>query len=190
MRQRRVLEYSQFKVHGPGRGLWSQSLTIQRPSCRGMSSPALGGCPETPGSRRQAAHASLRPHLTSARRPISTDWRSHDAATQALAASAGRGRRAEGQAPGTCWVTCGSRVAPEAGLGAQLGLSVSPPPTRPACRVPGEGTFALHSEAPPVQQSPSLSLSRLQTGTLVCFVSRPLIHPQLQHRLYLSTKGT
>ena len=50
MRQRRVLEYSQFKVHGPGRGLWSQSLTIQRPSCRGMSSPALGGCPETPGS--------------------------------------------------------------------------------------------------------------------------------------------
>ena len=92
--------------------------------------------------------------------------------------------------PEACRVTCGSRVAPEAGLGGQLGPSLSPSATRPARRVHGEGTFARHSEAPPVPQSPSLSLSRLQIGTLVCFVSRPLIQPQLQHRLYLSTKGT
>ena len=61
MRQRRVLEYSQFKVHGPGRGLWSQSLTIL---------PRPGGCPETPGSPRQAAHASLRPPSPRRRGPF------------------------------------------------------------------------------------------------------------------------
>nr|CAI9714342.1 unnamed protein product [Rangifer tarandus platyrhynchus] len=93
-----------------------------------------------------------------------------------------RGRRAEGRA--RC-VSCGSRLAPEGGLGPSW-ADLSASPSRPERRVPTEGTFPRSLRSSPWAAEPFRVPFQASDRDLGLLCIKAL--PQLQHRLYLSTK--